>query len=94
MTATGSSGLTEDGFAAGSTGCNSFRGKVERSGTRVKFGPLATTRMACLNPDLAGQEQRMLRVLQSADRMALAGERLTLHAGPRPLARFGIVYLR
>jgi len=86
--------LTEDGFAAGFTGCNSFRGKVERSGTQVKFGPLATTRMACLNPDLAGQERRMLRGLQSADRVALAGEQLTLHAGPRPLARFGIVYLR
>lgn len=78
----------------GSTGCNSFRGRLELARERVKFGPLATTLMACLDPQLGSQEQRLLRALEAANRAAVSGDSLTLYAKDRPVARFTAVYLR
>lgn len=56
--------LTEDGGIAGSTGCNRFTGTAGVSAGEIEIGqPLATTRMACPDPDLAAQEDSVLRLL-------------------------------
>src|SRR5215472_4668290 len=38
----------EAGHVAGNGSCNRFTGSVEISGNTLKFGPLASTRMACM----------------------------------------------
>ncbi len=84
----------DDSRADGSTGCNTFNGSFERDGDRLTFGRLVTTLMACTDPALSRQEQRFLQVLASVDRAAAVGDRLTLYAQGRPVARFVAVYFR
>jgi len=86
--------LRDDSRADGSTGCNSFSGTYERAGDRLTFGKLVTTMMACIEPALSRQEQRFLQVLASADRAAAVGDRLTLYAKDRPIARLVAVYFQ
>lgn len=43
----------------GSTGCNSFQGVVSRTGNKLTFGELATTRKACIS-EQAAQEKAIL----------------------------------
>lgn len=74
--------------ATGSTGCNRFRGRFTLVGETLRLGPLATTRMACLDQALNRQEQAYTRALESADRAVVAGDTLRLHAGERVVARF------
>lgn len=54
-----------DGRIFGNTGCNRFTGSYEQEGTKIKIGPLATTRMACLDESAAAQEKQLLRLLES-----------------------------
>jgi heat shock protein HslJ/membrane-bound inhibitor of C-type lysozyme len=84
----------DDSRADGSAGCNSFSGTYERAGDRLTFGKLVTTMMACIDPALSRQEQRFLQVLASVDRAAAVGDRLTLYAKDRPVARFVAVYFQ
>ena len=87
--------ISDDGSTVtGSTGCNGFRGPAQRSGERVKIGPVASTLMACVDPELGSQEQRFLRALESADRLVAKGDELTLYAGERVVGRFKAMYLR
>jgi hypothetical protein len=48
--------------------------------------------MACTDPALAGQEQRLLELLATVDRAGTVGDRLTLYARDRAVARFEAVY--
>jgi hypothetical protein len=50
--------------------------------------------MACVDTALAGQEQRMTAALSTVDRWAAVGDRLTLYAKERPVARFVAVYFQ
>jgi putative lipoprotein len=60
----------------GFAGCNSFRGTYESSGSVLRFGPLATTRMMCLEGmDL---EHALLSALESVVAFEVRGDRLTL----------------
>lgn len=59
----------EEGKTAGNGSCNRFSGSVEISATTIKFGPLATTRMACPET-IMNQETKYLQLLQSAERYA------------------------
>jgi heat shock protein HslJ len=53
---------------SGKAGCNSFGGGVDISGSRVKFGSLFSTKMACMGGGVMEQEQRYLNLLQGATR--------------------------
>jgi heat shock protein HslJ/membrane-bound inhibitor of C-type lysozyme len=86
--------LRDDSRADGSTGCNSFSGTYERAGDRLSFGKLVTTMMACIDPALSRREQRFLQILASVDRAAAVGDRLTLYAKDRPVARLVAVYFQ
>jgi heat shock protein HslJ len=63
-----------DGKASGSGGCNSFSGTYDlQSKEGIRFGPLATTRMAC-EPAVMAQEQRFLAILAAARGYSLYGD--------------------
>ncbi|WP_030906072.1 META domain-containing protein [Streptomyces sp. NRRL F-5126] len=53
----------EHGAVSGSLGCNSFRAPVKVSGSKVTFGRVISTKMAC-SPALSELEQGILKVLK------------------------------
>ena len=61
------------GRVSGSGGCNRYGGPVEVSGETIRFGPLASTRMAC-SPAISDQEERFLAALRSATRFVVTAE--------------------
>ncbi len=78
--------FTADGKVQGSAGCNRLSGVYTREGGALKFGPLATTRMACPAMDL---ERRFLEALGATARWRIVGGALELSdASGRSLATF------
>lgn len=72
-------GFPEAGHAAGSGSCNGFAGSVTISGSSIKFGPLTSTRMACMANGIGDQESRYLQALGAATRYELHGEKLLIY---------------
>ena len=68
----------------GSAGCNRMTGTYELDAPSLKFGPLATTRMAC--PGLA-TETAFLKALGATTRYEIAGTMLTLFSADTAVAR-------
>lgn len=82
----------EDLRLSGFTGCNNVSGRYTRQGTELGVdGPLAMTRMACLDPQLNAQEQRLAAVLEAMNRYTIAADLLTLYGPEGRLARFQAV---
>lgn len=52
-----------DGKVSGSAGCNSLSGSYTVSGSAITFGPIAGTRMMCLDPQMV-QETKLLSILK------------------------------
>ncbi len=77
----------EAGRAAGRGSCNRFFGTVEISGESIRFGPLAATKMACLDAASNAQETKYLESLQAAERFAFDGPALLVYprGGGAPL---------
>jgi len=71
--------LSRSGRAAGSGSCNRFTGGVEISGNTIKFGALASTRMACMDSGVSAQEDRYLKALQTATRYSLENGDLLIY---------------
>ncbi|MDQ7743341.1 META domain-containing protein [Hydrogenophaga pseudoflava] len=71
--------FAQTGQAAGHGSCNRFSGTVEIDRDRLKFGPLMSTKMACLG-GASEQESRYLGALQKAQRYELQGDTLLIHA--------------
>jgi len=69
----------EAGRVAGSGSCNRFTGSVEISGSNLKFGPLASTRMACMDNGVSDQEDRYFKALGAATRYALENGDLLIY---------------
>jgi len=68
--------LTFDaGSVALDTGCNTGRGSYTVDGDTVTFGPIATTRVACVEADGQQVEQAVLTVLTGAATTAIDGPR-------------------
>lgn len=66
-----------DGRASGHAGCNRFSGPYSHKGAALTFGPLISTRMACLGPG-DEQERRFLATLQKTTSAQVSDERLAL----------------
>ncbi len=62
---------------AGSGGCNQFQGEVQGNGASVRFGPFATTRMAC-RATVMDQERRYLMALGKGGRLEREADTLLL----------------
>jgi heat shock protein HslJ len=76
--------LAEGRKVQGSAGCNRMRGTYQLDGDKLKFGPLATTRMAC--PAMQ-TETAFLKALKQATRYEISGSSLTLYGADTAVAR-------
>ena len=70
----------EAGRVAGRAFCNRFSGKAEISGSSIRFGPLAVTKMAC-GQSANERESRFLQALAKAERFAVEGNTLLVYFG-------------
>lgn len=70
--------FTEPGKVAGSGSCNRFFGSVTISGQSITFGPLGSTRMACMAA-VAMQEAKYLKALADAEQFVLDGPVLLIY---------------
>jgi heat shock protein HslJ len=69
----------EDGTVSGTAGCNRYNGPFETEGNQIKIGPLASTMMACIEPEgVSEQEAAYLAALENATVYELRGTNLTL----------------
>ena len=75
--------------ASGHAGCNEWSTEYEmRSRDGIRFGPIATTSMACA-PEVMEQEKRFLTVIQYAQGYSVYGDgSLSLIAGDGRAVRF------
>ena len=72
----------DDGRVTGSGGCNRYFGPYERAAEALRIGPLASTRMACLEPAGASeQETAFFAALERATTWSIREDRLQLRAG-------------
>ncbi|MBD9652402.1 META domain-containing protein [Ensifer sp. ENS09] len=69
--------IREDGTYGGMAGCNHFTGTFSLSGSKVTFGPAATTRKMCV-PAVMTQEQKFLEALRSELSWSVEGSKLVL----------------
>ena len=72
-------GFPQAGQVAGYGGCNRFFGTVVIDGSRITFGPLASTKMACPG-GASEQESRYLAALQKAQRYEVQNNTLLIHS--------------
>lgn len=73
-------------------GCNRMRGSFDLSGESLRFGPAASTLMACPD-DLADLERRFAQMLSQVSAYTIKGETLVLRNQDRDvLATFSAVY--
>ncbi|ATJ84062.1 META domain-containing protein [Halomonas beimenensis] len=82
----------EQGRLVGATGCNRLTGRYRREGQDLTLGPLASTRMACL--DGMQVESRFLAMLERVVGFRVLADRLELYgAEGELLARFEVRHL-
>jgi heat shock protein HslJ len=81
--------LVEDSRFAGFTGCNNMSGRWEQSGSDLRLsGPVAMTRMACLESRLNEQEQKFATALSAMNRHTIVGNVLKIYGPEGELASF------
>ncbi len=79
--------ISEKEGAVGSSGCNTFRGKADASGSSLKLGPMATTRMMC--EGLMETESSFLSALDKTASYSISANKLSLKdASGKVLATF------
>jgi heat shock protein HslJ len=66
------------GTVTGNATCNTYSGPAVVSGTAIKVGPLATTKMACADAMLNAQESAYLAALESSVMFDVGAMRLEL----------------
>ncbi|MGB2626262.1 MAG: META domain-containing protein [Candidatus Acidiferrum sp.] len=71
----------EPGRAAGNASCNRFTGSVTIAGMAIKFGQMASTRMACVDEAVSAQEYQYLKLLGEADRYEIRDNSLLIYVG-------------
>ena len=78
----------DSGRVSGSGGCNRLTGPFTTDRGAIRFGTLASTKMACLDEALSRQEDDFLSVLNSVNRFDVEGDTLLLLRGEAVVARF------
>jgi heat shock protein HslJ len=69
----------DDGQVAGSAGCNDYTALYAVEGNAITFGPAATTRKMCSEPEgIMEQESAYLAALESVTTFQIEGDELTL----------------
>ncbi len=72
--------LTQDGQVSGQSGCNGYFGSATLDGERISFNQLASTNMACPEPQMQ-QEGRYHAALAEVQTYSLDGDTLSLLDG-------------
>jgi heat shock protein HslJ len=67
-----------DGQVSGNLGCNGFSGNYEVRDEKLVFGPLASTLMACPDPQMT-QEGSAFQVLTGTVRFTMVGNTLMIY---------------
>lgn len=82
--------FVDTGRVAGNASCNRFTGGVTITGNSIKFGQLASTRMACADTAVSAQEDQYLKLLEAASRFELKDNSLLIFAdgSAKPLRFF------
>lgn len=75
------------GRVTGTTGCNQLNGSVVADTRQILFGPLTTTKMACMGPNGA-LEPTLLRLLNQAMTYRIDSDKLTLYQQGKPVLTF------
>ncbi|AFD07130.1 META domain-containing protein [Solitalea canadensis] len=75
----------DDSRVSGSLGCNNFTGGYKFEEGKLKFGPLASTKMMCTEMAV---EDALSKALNDATDVKLNGEKLQLFKGSDLLASF------
>jgi heat shock protein HslJ len=78
----------ESGRASGNGSCNRFSGTATMVGDSLSFGPLISTKMACVEEALTAQEGRYLGSLGAARRYAVSGDTLRIYTTAGEELRF------
>lgn len=78
----------EEKTAGGNTGCNVFGGNYTAEGGKFSFMNTIATLRACIEDDRNDLERKMLEALESADRIEIFEDRLTLYSGSRVVLVF------
>ena len=69
----------EDGTMSGNSSCNTYSGPYKVDGQSIQIGPLASTMMACAEPEgVMEQEAAYLAALEQATNYKVEGDQLTL----------------
>ncbi|MHB1225181.1 MAG: META domain-containing protein [Gemmatimonadaceae bacterium] len=76
----------DSGRIYGSGGCNRIAGPYTVAGDSLSFGPIMSTKMACLDDQANRQEVAFLSALDSTRRYRISGDTLTLIGTGGPLA--------
>lgn len=71
----------DTGRVAGNASCNRFTGSVTIAGKAIKFGQMASTRMACADEAVSAQEYQYLKLLGEADRYEIRDNSLLIYVG-------------
>lgn len=64
----------------GSGGCNRFTGGFSGTGTTLKLGPAASTKMACVQGNVQELENKFFQAMDSVTRYEIQGNTLKLYA--------------
>ena len=76
-----------DGHLSGSAGCNRVIGSFTTTDGTIKLGPLATTQMACAEPEgVMDQESRLVAALETAATYHVEGPTLEMRTADDALA--------
>ncbi|MGB7729324.1 MAG: META domain-containing protein [Candidatus Acidiferrum sp.] len=71
--------FSEAGRVAGNGSCNRFTGAATITGDALKIGPLASTRMACVDESVSKQEDAYLKALGAATRYSYQDPHLLIY---------------
>ncbi|MBK9164234.1 MAG: META domain-containing protein [Acidobacteria bacterium] len=78
----------EEKTAGGNTGCNLFGGNYTAEGGKFAFTNTIASLRACVEEDRNTLERRVLEAMESADRIEVFEDRLTLYSGGRVVLVF------
>jgi heat shock protein HslJ len=67
-----------EGRAGGSSGCNSYGSDYKAHGSELTFGPIMSTKRACVDEGRMRQEQRFFQAMQSARSFEIADGELRI----------------
>lgn len=70
----------EDGTVSGSAGCNTYSGSYTVDGSNITIGPLVSTMMMCVDPEVMAQEAAYLAALENSATYSITGDTLELRA--------------